>query len=88
VCSNYNFVLGGSIVIKVHNEIGKYVHTKKGLRQDDLLSPMLFNLVVDMLAIIIERVVDGRIVGVIVHLIDGGLSILQYMILILCGTRF
>ena len=32
-----------------------------------------------MLAIIIERAkLDGQIVGVVPHLVDGGLSILQY----------
>jgi hypothetical protein len=40
---------------------------------------MLFNIVADMLAIMIERTKnDGLIEGVIPHLIDGGLSILQY----------
>jgi hypothetical protein len=39
---------------------------------------MLFNIVVDMLAIMIERKFDGQIEGVIPHLVDGGLSILQY----------
>jgi hypothetical protein len=40
---------------------------------------MLFNIVADMLAIIIERANnDGLIEGVIPHLVDGGLSILQY----------
>jgi hypothetical protein len=40
---------------------------------------MLFNIVEDMLAIIIERAkVDGHIEGVVPHLVDGGLSILQY----------
>jgi hypothetical protein len=40
---------------------------------------MLFNIVVDMLAIMIERVKnDGLIEGVIPHLVDGGLFILQY----------
>jgi hypothetical protein len=38
---------------------------------------MLFNIVADMLAIMIERTkVDGQIKGVIHHLVDGGLSIL------------
>jgi hypothetical protein len=40
---------------------------------------MLFNIVVDMLAILIERAKsDGQIEGVIPHLVDGGLLILQY----------
>jgi hypothetical protein len=40
---------------------------------------MLFNIVADMFAIMIERAKnDGLIEGVIPHLVDGGLSILQY----------
>ena len=40
---------------------------------------MLFNIVADMLAVMIERAkVDGQIDGVVNHLVDGGLSILQY----------
>jgi hypothetical protein len=40
---------------------------------------MLFNIVADMLAIIIEHAkADGKIEGVVPHLVDGGLSILQY----------
>jgi hypothetical protein len=41
---------------------------------------MLFIIVADMLAIMIEHVKsDGKIVSVIPHLVDGGLSILQYV---------
>jgi hypothetical protein len=44
----------------------------------DPLSPILFNMVVDILAIIIARTKeDGQIKGVVPHLVDGGLSILQ-----------
>jgi hypothetical protein len=40
---------------------------------------MLFNIVADMLSIMIEHAKnDGLIEEVIPHLVDGGLSILQY----------
>jgi hypothetical protein len=49
------------------------------LRQGDPLSPLLFNIVANMFAILTKRAkVDGQIEGVIPHLVDGGLSILQY----------
>jgi hypothetical protein len=54
------------------------LQTNKGRRQDDPLLPMLFNVVVHMLAILIERAKsDDQIKRVISHLVDGGLSILQ-----------
>jgi hypothetical protein len=40
---------------------------------------MLFNIVVDMLALLISRAKnDGQISGLVPHLVEGGLSILQY----------
>ena len=65
--------------IRVNNDIGHYFQTKKGLRQGDPLSPMLFNIFVDMLAILIARAKeDGQVGGLIPHLVEGGVSILQY----------
>ena len=65
--------------MKVNNNVGRYFQTRKGLWQGDPLSPILFNPVVDMLAIFITRAKeDGQIQGLIPHLVDGGLSILQY----------
>jgi len=74
-----SFVSKGSVGVKVNDDIGKNFQTKKGLRQGDPLSPLLFNLVADMLAILIARArEDGQISGLIPHLIDDGLSVLQY----------
>jgi hypothetical protein len=43
------------------------------------LSPLLFNLVADMLTLLITQAKeDGQIRGLVPHLVDGGISILQY----------
>jgi len=50
------------------------------VRQGDPLSPILFNIAVDMLAIFISRAKESeQIQGVVPHLVDEGLSILQYV---------
>jgi hypothetical protein len=65
--------------IRVNDDIGHNFQTRKGLRQGDPLSPILFNIVVDMLAIIIARAKEvGQIGGLLNHLVEGGISILQY----------
>jgi hypothetical protein len=46
----HSFVSGGSVAIKVNDDIGHYFQTKKGLWQGDQLSPILFNIVADILA--------------------------------------
>jgi hypothetical protein len=43
-------IFGGTVAIKVNDDIGKYFQTKKGLRQGDPLCPMLFNILADMRA--------------------------------------
>jgi hypothetical protein len=69
----------GSVGIKVNDDIGHYFQTQKGLRQGDPLSPILFNIIADMLAILIARAKeDDQVEGLIPHLVDGGVSILQY----------
>ncbi|WVZ96532.1 hypothetical protein U9M48_042161 [Paspalum notatum var. saurae] len=73
------FVTGGSVGIKVNDDIGHYFQSKKGLRQGDPMSPILLNIVADMLSILIKRAKDdSQIRGIIPHLADDGLSILQY----------
>ena len=67
------------MAININDEVGPYIQTKKGLRQGDPLSPILFNIVADMLAILIKRAkADNQISGIVPHLVDEGLSILQY----------
>ena len=74
------FISSGSVAINVNDEVGHYFQTKKGLRQGDPLSPLLFNIVVDMLAILIKRAKqESQISGVVPHLVDGGLLVLQYV---------
>src|ERR1044071_4895022 len=67
----HSCVSGGSVAVNVNDDIGHYFETKKGLRQGDPLSPILFNIVADMLAIMIARAKeDGKVEGLIPHLID------------------
>jgi hypothetical protein len=74
-----SFLEGGHISIKINDQVGKNFQTKKELNKGDPLSPILFNIVVDILAILINRAKgEGQILKVIPHLVDEGLSILQY----------
>jgi hypothetical protein len=52
------------VAIKVNGNIGTYFPTKKGLRQDNPWSPMLFNIVADMLVVLFKCAKpDGKIKG-------------------------
>ena len=44
-----SFTQKGSVGIKVNDDVGHYFQTHKGLRQGDPMSPIIFNIVVDML---------------------------------------
>ena len=74
-----SFTQKGSVGIKVNGDISHYFQTHKGLRRGDPMFPILFNIVVDMLAILIGRAKEvGQVGGLVPHLVDGGVSILQY----------
>jgi hypothetical protein len=74
-----SIIQGGHMGIKINDQVGQNFQTKKEMRQGDPLSPLLFNIVVDMLAILIGRAKRNvQIDGVVPHLVDDGLSILQY----------
>jgi hypothetical protein len=58
-----HFVSRGSVGIKVNDYTCHYFHTQKGLRQGDPLSPILFDLIANMLALLIQRAKeDGQVV--------------------------
>jgi hypothetical protein len=72
-------VTKGSVCVQVNDDLGHFFQTGKGLRQGDPRSPILFNMVVDVLAILIERAKSqGFLNGVVPYLVEDGLSILQY----------
>jgi hypothetical protein len=74
-----SFMEGGHVGTKFNDQVRKKIQTKKGVRQGDPLSLILFNIVVDILVVLIKKAkTEGQIEGVIPHLVDDGLSILQY----------
>jgi hypothetical protein len=76
----YEHSEGGRVCINKNGENGPYFKTHRGLRQGDPLSPLLFNLAADALAYILDNAKElGLIRGVVPHLIQGGLTHLQYV---------
>jgi hypothetical protein len=70
---------GGRVGININGEPGNFFNTYKGLRQGDPLSPLLFNLVSDALATMLENAKRaGEIKGLVPHLVEGGVTHLQY----------
>jgi hypothetical protein len=64
-------VSGGSVSVKVNDELDRFFQTKKGLRQGDPLSLVLFNVMVDILAVLIERSkIQDLVGGLVSHLVD------------------
>jgi hypothetical protein len=74
-----NVVTKGSVCVQVNDDLDHFFQTGKGLRQGDPVSPILFNMVVDVLAVLIERAKSqGFLNGVVPHLVEDGMSVLQY----------
>jgi hypothetical protein len=56
------FMEGGHVAVKVNDQMGPFFQTQRGVRQGDPLSPIMFNLVADMLATLIKRAkVNGQV---------------------------
>jgi hypothetical protein len=74
-----NLVKGGSIVIRMNDSNSAYFKPGKGLRQGDPLSPLLFNLMVDIFTrMLIKASRMGHITGLMSSLCPEGVLSLQY----------
>jgi hypothetical protein len=72
-------VSGGQTAVNVNGEIGPFFRNARGVRQGDPLSPILFDFMVDALAAMLSRAKEaGHILGLVRHLIPGGITHLQY----------
>lgn len=69
----------GSVGVRINNVEGNFFITGKGLRQGDPLSPLLFNLVVDVLTKMLMKASHHNIVqGLCEDICPGGVISLQY----------
>jgi len=72
-------LMNGSVSITVNQTEGSTFETGKGLRQGDPLSPIMFNLVVDILTRMLKKAVAaGLIKGLGTDLVENVVASLQY----------
>jgi hypothetical protein len=71
-------VCSGTLSVKINDTVGSYFKSKKGVRQGDPLSPLLFNLA-DCLAKLVHLAQENNLIkGLIPDVIPKGVAILQY----------
>jgi hypothetical protein len=70
---------GSRVGINLNGELGNYFRIFKGLRQEDPLSPPLFNLV-DGLATLLTKARDAKLIrGLVPGVVEGGLTHLHHV---------
>jgi hypothetical protein len=68
-------ITGGYTAISINGEADPFFRNKRGLRQGDPFSPLLFNFMVEALSIMLSKACKaGHISGVVPHLIPGGFT--------------
>nr|BDI54533.1 retrotransposon protein, putative, unclassified [Triticum aestivum] len=74
--------MGGFLLVTavtINGTMGSFFRNKRGLRQGDPSSPLIFNFVADILAAMIHKARGaGNIKWLVPHLIPGGVTNLQY----------
>lgn len=65
-------VQGGRVCVNVNGERGGYFRTYQGLSQGDPLSPLLFNLVADVLSCLLDKVVQRHFITWILPILIPG----------------
>jgi hypothetical protein len=69
----------GTVSVKLNDQTCRYFQSFKGVRQEDPLSPILFNFVVDNLTRMITRAQENNpVTDLISNLIPNGVAVLQY----------
>jgi hypothetical protein len=72
-------VSGGQTAISINGEVGPFLRNKRGVRQGDPISPLLFDFMADALSALLDAATRARnLRGVVPHLIQGGVTHLQY----------
>jgi hypothetical protein len=72
-------VSGGQTAISINGEVGPFFRTKRGVRQGDPIFPLLFDFMADALSAMLDAAARaGHLRGVVPHLIQGGVTHLQY----------
>ena len=71
--------MGGSVGVKLNNCESDFFLAGKGLRQGGPISPLLFNLVVDVLTKMLRKAADHSLIaGLCPEVCRGGIICLQY----------
>ena len=70
---------GGSVCVRINDNNSGYFGVGKGLRQGDPLSPLLFNLVVDVFTRMLMKAARFNLIkGLLPEVLEGGIISLQY----------
>jgi hypothetical protein len=74
-----HLVSGGQTAICINGEVCPFFRNNRGVRQGDPISPLLFDFMADALSSLIDAATRaGHLRGVVSHLIQGGVTHLQY----------